>query len=313
MKLLVLGGTEFLGRAFVEAALARGHDVTLFNRGRSNPHLFPGARRLRGDREAGDIAALAGGAWESVIDLTGYEPDQVRASNALLAEATRHYVFVSSISAYADLSRPPREDAALADDDDYGGKKARCEAEVERMFAGAALVIRPGLIVGPHDPTGRFTYWVHRIARGGDVLAPGDPTRQIQFIDARDLGEWMLDLVERRGTGTFNASHSHTMGELLETCRRVLNRDANLVWVPDEFLLEQGAGQWMELPLWIASADYAGMLAAETSRARAAGLRERPLEDTLRATLEHAEPKPEAGLAPERERELLAAWAARAG
>lgn len=323
MKILVLGGTKFLGRALVESALARGHDVALFTRGRTNPQLFADVERLIGDRD-GDLAALRGREWDAVVDTSGYVPRVVRKSVDLLRRQAGHYTFVSSISVYADFSRGPDEDSAVAPLEDettedvqahYGPLKARCEDVVRDSFGDAALVVRPGLIVGPHDPTGRFTYWPHRVARGGEVLAPGDPGRPVQFIDVRDLAEWMLRLIERGAGGVFNASGPEprpTMEELLLECRRVTGSDASLVWVPDAFLLERGVGQWMELPLWLAAPEVAGMMAADVSRAVAAGLTFRPLADTVAATLCDAEPQDGVGLAPAREAELLAAMRAAA-
>ena len=302
MRLLLLGGTVFLGRALAEAALARGDEVTLFTRGQSNPGLFPGAERLTGDRR-GDLSALEGREWDVVIDTSGYEPDEVRASVAALNGSVERYVFVSSISVYADFSRGPDEDAPLRDGDDYGGAKARCEHELP----DGSLVVRPGLIAGPHDPTGRFTYWAHRGARGGELLVPGSPERQVQLIDVRDLAAWMLRLADERRSGVLNATGTHTWRELVDA----LPGEATPVWVDDAFLLEQGVGEWMELPLWIASATHAGMLDVDASRAHAAGLTVRPLAETARAALEHAELSPEAGLSAEREHALLAAWRSR--
>ncbi len=323
MKLLVLGGTKFLGRHIVEAALAREHEVTLFNRGQSNPELFPGVEKLRGDRD-GDLSRLEGRRWDAVVDPSGYVPRVVRASADLLADAVDHYTFVSSVSVYADFSRGwldeqapliELEDAATEDvAEHYGGLKALCERAVEDALPGN-LIVRPGLIVGPDDPTGRFTYWPHRVARGGDVLAPGEPERPVQFIDVRDLAAWIVAMVERRATGVFNATGPEprpTMGELLETCKRVTCAEARLVWVPDRFLLERGVGEWMELPLWVAAAEWQGLMAADVSRAVAAGLRSRPLAETVQGALEHAVPTDAAGLKRDREAELLEAWAARA-
>jgi 2'-hydroxyisoflavone reductase len=319
VRLLVLGGTKFLGRAAVEAALARGHDVTLLNRGRTNPDLFPEATKLVGDR-TGDLAALAAGEWDAVIDPSGYVPHVVRASAELLADRVGHYVFVSSISVYADLSGPRSEDDALAelgeaardelavDYSNYGALKALCEQEVTRLYAGRSAVVRAGLIVGAHDPTGRFNYWPHRVARGGDVLVPGPPERQVQFVDVRDLGSWLVDLGERRTAGTFNATRPGvSWGELFDGCARVTGSGARPVWVSDDFLLEQGVEQWLELPLWIADPGAPGMHQVAVGRALAAGLVVRPLDETIRAALAEAEPTAEAGLAPERETQLLAA------
>jgi 2'-hydroxyisoflavone reductase len=319
VRLLVLGGTKFLGRAAVEAALARGHEVTLFNRGETNPELFPEAERLRGDR-TGDLSALQGREWDAVLDPSGYIPAVVRASAKLLADAADHYLFVSSVSAYADLSRSNDEDGPLAElgdmpDDrlledfaNYGALKVLCERAVAEELGDRHAVVRPGLIVGAHDQTGRFTYWPHRLARGGEVLAPAPAEREVQFIDVRDLGPWLVDLSERRATGTYNATHpGRSWGEVLETCRAVAGSHATLTWVPDGFLVEHGVGEWMELPMWIQSTDEAGIHETDVSRAVTAGLAFRPLDETVRDALELARTTPEAGLAPEREAELLAA------
>ncbi|MDH4102059.1 MAG: SDR family oxidoreductase [Thermoleophilia bacterium] len=322
MKLLVLGGPRFLGRAIANAALDRGHELTFFNRGRTNPEQYPEVEKLVGDREH-DLSALAGREWDAVIDTSGYVPRVVRDSAEALASAGR-YCFVSSVSVYADFSRPLDEESDVApigddpldeltpDFSNYGALKALCEDTVFETFDRRALVIRPGLIVGPHDPTGRFTYWPHRLARGGEVLAPERPNRLTQFVDVRDLAEWMIDLCERDVGGTFNATNAGvSWRELLETCRDVAGTDAEFVWVPDGFLVEQGVGEWMELPLWIVDPAMSAADEAVIDRALAAGLRFRPLADTIRATLDEARPTETAGLSPEREAELLAAWHAR--
>ncbi len=208
MKLLVLGGTVFLGRHLVEAATARGHSVTLFNRGQHNPELYPEVEKLRGDRDS-DLSALQGRRWDAVIDTCGYLPRAVRASAELLADAVDHYTFISSISVYADFHTPAMDESApvgtLADEtveevtgETYGPLKALCEQAAERALPGRVLNIRPGLIVGPHDPTDRFTYWPVRVARGGEVLAPGRPHVPVQVIDGRDLAEWTVRMVEAR-------------------------------------------------------------------------------------------------------------------
>ena len=337
MRLLVLGGTLFLGRAVVEAALAAGDRVTIFTRGRTNPDLYPDAERLRGDRET-DLSPLARRTWDAVVDTSGYVPRVVRAAAEALAGRVAHYTFVSSISVYRDFREGPREDSPVEILDDpasedvqehYGALKALCEDVVRDVYGERALVARAGLIVGPHDPTGRFTYWVTRVAEGGDVLAPGSPDRRVQLVDVRDLGEWIVRMAKSRRGGTFNATGPVppvTMGELLDTCGRVSSSDARLVWVDDAFLLERGVEQWQELPLWIASPEFGGMIAADVTRAVAAGLTFRPVEDTVRATLAWAtstdvgEPSrkqgvelPEAGLRPAREAELLRAWREQAG
>jgi nucleoside-diphosphate-sugar epimerase len=319
VRLLVLGGTKFLGRAAVEEALARGHEVTLFNRGETNPKLFPEAEKLRGDR-AVDLGELQGRTWDVVLDPSGFVPGIVRASAELLADVAEHYLFISSISVYASLAAVNDEysplaqlgdmpdDRMLEDYSNYGPLKALCEQAVAETFGERHAVVRPGLIVGAHDQTGRFTYWPHRVARGGEVLAPAPPERKVQFVDVRDLGSWLVDLLERRATGTYNATHpGRAWGELLETCREVAGSDATFTWVPDSFLVEREVGEWMELPMWIQSPDEAGIHQADVSRAMAAGLTFRPLEETVRDTLELARTTDDAGLSPEREKELLAA------
>ena len=322
VKLLVLGGTKFLGRAIVEAALQSGHEVTLFNRGRTNPELFPDVEKLRGDRE-GDLSALSGRSWDAVVDTSAYVPQQARASAEALADAAGHYLFISSLSAYADASQPLDEESPLAELEDgqpddrlledfsnYGALKVLCERAAAEGFGGPTAIVRPGLIVGPHDPTGRFTYWPHRVARGGEVLAPAPAESQVQFIDVRDLGEWVVQLSEQRTEGPLNAANRDvTWKTLLETCRKVTGSDAEAVWVDADFLMEQEVGQWMELPMWLY--EDAGLHATDVSRAVDAGLTFRPLEETVRGTLEQAETTGTAGLDAEREATLIAAWKAR--
>jgi 2'-hydroxyisoflavone reductase len=319
LKLLVLGGTKFLGRAAVEAALARGHWVTLFNRGETNPGLFPETEKLRGDRTA-YLSALKGREWDAVLDPSGYLPSVVRASAEMLADSVGHYLFVSSVSAYASLSQPVDEDSPLGElgdlpDDkltedysNYGPLKVLCEQAVADVFGERQASVRPGLIVGAHDPSGRFTYWPHRVARGGRVLAPAPPDARVQFIDAKDLGSWLVDLSERQAGGVYNATHpGRSWRETLETCREVSGSDATFEWVPAEVLKEHEVGEWMELPLWISDPDSAAMHEVDVSRAVAAGLTFRPLEETVRDTLQHAQTVEGVGLAPERETQLLAA------
>jgi 2'-hydroxyisoflavone reductase len=319
VRLLVLGGTKFLGRAAVGTALARGHEVTLFNRGETNPELFPEAEKLRGDRTQ-DLDVLRGREWDAVLDPSGYIPSVVRASAEALADSTAHYLFVSSVSVYASLAQPVDEDnpvAELGDQPDdklsedysnYGPLKALCEQVVADVFGERQASVRPGLIVGANDPTGRFTYWPHRVARGGQVVAPAPPEAQVQFIDAKDLGAWLVDLSERRAGGVYNATHpGRSFREVLESCRDVSGSDASFEWVSAELLNEHEVGEWMELPLWISDPDAVAMHEVDVSRAVAAGLTFRPLEETVRDTLEHAATADSVGLTPEREAELLAA------
>ena len=317
MKLLLLGGPRFLGRAIADAALERGHELTFFNRGTTNPDLYPGVERIVGDRSA-DLTALSGRMWDAVFDTSGYLPSEVHASAEALASCGL-YCFVSSISVYADFSKSNDEDSPLAElgdlpdnevtNESYGALKALCEEAAREVFRERALVVRPGLIVGPHDPTGRFTYWPHRVARGGEVVAPTPPDRRTQVIDVRDLGEWIVELCERGSPGTFNATHPGLMwSELLDSCRAVSGSDADVTWVPDAFLLEHEVGQWMELPLWLADPEMAAADDVSVRRALDAGLTFRSLDETVRGALEQARTTDAAGLAPEREAELLAAW-----
>ena len=329
MRLLVLGGTLFLGRHVVEVALARGHQVTLFNRGQTNPDLFREAEKLRGDRES-NLSALEGRRWDAAIDVHGRMPRVVRPAAELLAGSIDHYTFVSSISAYGDVfpvgldeSLPTADFAEGTDEDDlanYGACKAECERIVERLFLERSFIPRPGLIVGPHDPTDRFTYWPRRVAAGGEVLAPGDPGRRVQIVDGRDLAEWIVRMIEAGATGAYNTTgpeYPLTMGRMLEACRATARSDAELVWVADEFLLAEDVGQWMELPLWLAEPDAEGLLAVDVSKAVDSGLSFRPLEETIRDTLAWDAERPiderpgGVGLAPAREAELLERWRAR--
>jgi 2'-hydroxyisoflavone reductase len=332
LRLLILGGTKFLGRAAAEAALARGHEVTLFNRGRTNPDLFPEAEKLRGDRDGG-LSALDGREWDAVIDPSGFVPRVVRSAAELLRGAVGQYVYVSSIAVYSqpqelgfdesaplvELEDPTREDY-LGSAEAYGGLKALCEQVVAELHPGAHANVRAGLIVGPHDPTGRFTYWPLRVALGGEVLAPDRPGRHVQIVDVRDLGDWLVRLGEEGTSGTFNAvgpERPLMMGEVLDTCDRLGGAATEFVWVDDAFLLAHEVGVWMELPLWVPREDE-WFQRADVSRAIAAGLRFRALEETVRDTLAWARRDGAslvtkghtgaAGMAPEREAELLAAW-----
>jgi 2'-hydroxyisoflavone reductase len=317
VKLLLLGGPRFLGRAIADAALARDHELTFFNRGRTNPDLYPEAEKLVGDR-AGDLEALRGRTWDAVVDTSGYLPADVRASAEMLGSVGL-YCFVSSISVYAHFRQPHDEDGPIGEigdmaqdavtDESYGPLKALCEEEARRVFGDRALVVRPGLIVGPHDPTGRFTYWPHRVARGGEVLAPEPPDAPTQPVDVRDLGDWVVASCEAGLGGTFNATHPGiSWQELLDTCVAVTGADAEITWVSPDFLVEREVGQWMELPLWLADQEFAFADRVDVGRALAAGLSFRPLAETVRGALDDAETTDAAGLAPEREAALLAEW-----
>ena len=331
MHVLILGGTIFLGRHLVEAAQKRGHTITLFNRGKHQPELFPDVEKLRGDRtvEADLETAFAGRHFDAVIDTCGYVPRIVRLSAQQLSDKAKIYCFISSVSVYAEMKTAALTEESpvgtLADPtveevtgETYGPLKVLCEQASEDAFPGRTLVIRPGLIVGPHDPSDRFTYWPHRAARGGEMLAPGDGSQPIQIIDVRDLAEWTIHLLEQEKTGVYNAVGSDTpltMKETLETCCRESGTDAHLMWVPEAFLTENKVGQWMELPLWVASdGDSHGLNTVSNTRGIADGLTFRPLAQTVRETQTWNETRPTEGtfraaLTPEKERAVLEAWA----
>lgn len=325
MQLLIIGGTVFLGRHLVEAALARGHTVTLFNRGQHNPELFPTVEKLRGNRD-GELGVLAGRQWDAVIDTCGYVPRLVQAAATQLATQVAHYTFVSTISVYPDYTQAGIDESAavgtLADPtveevtgETYGPLKALCEAAAEAAMPGRVLTIRPGLIVGPHDPTDRFTYWPVRVAKGGQVLAPSEPTQQVQFIDVRDLAEWTIRLVEAQQTGIYNATGPATplsIGQFLSACQNVATNPVELTWVSESFLLAQNVGAFVEMPLWV-PAEMAGLEQVNCQKAINAGLSFRPLATTIADTLawhntRDAAHQWRAGMTPERESALLEAW-----
>jgi 2'-hydroxyisoflavone reductase len=312
MKLLVLGGTKFLGRGVVEAA--GDHELTLVNRGTTSPDLYPNVEQIHLDL-TGDLDALAGRSWDAVIDM---DPTQLPRHTRRRAELldVGHYVFVSTISVYSDTSKPIDESSPVFEPPDpepeafdaelYGNLKVGSERALLDVLGDKVAIARAGLIVGPHDPTDRFTYWPRRLADGGRVLAPGNPSQPVQLVDARDLGQFLVRLAENRTSGVFNATgpaEPLTLGETLER----IGPDADLVWVDDETLLDAGVGPWMELPLWLPGDEYAGLLRADISRALAAGIVFRPLEETARDTLawsrEAGEQRPT--LSREKERELV--------
>lgn len=325
MRVLVLGGTVFLGRHLVAAALERGHQVTTFTRGRHNPDLFPTVEKLHGDRDGG-LEPLSGRRWDAVIDTSGHVPRTVKESAERLSTAVEHYTFISTLAVYAGFPAVPGLDEGApvrtpADPtietvgpETLGPLKALCEDAVEAAMPGRALHVRAGLLVGPHDQTDRFTYWPRRAAMGGEVLAPGKPELRVQIIDTRDLAGWILEAMESHRTGVYNATGPAsplTLERLLETCRAEAGSDARFTWVDDQFLLSAGVKPRMELPLWMPGAP--GAATVDCRRALAAGLSLRPLAETVRDTLAwDAQRGPgvplRAGLARERETQLLEAW-----
>lgn len=327
MELLILGGTSFLGRHVAATALDRGHRVTLFHRGRTNPGLFGDAEAIHGDRKT-DLHLLDGRTWDAVVDTCGYLPKVVHASVVSLQDRVALYAFVSSISVYPTEAWPNVDEDSptlTCDDPDaesvtpetYGALKAACDEEVLRRARSKAFVVRPGLIVGPHDPTDRFTYWVRRVSEGGEVLAPEPRDRRTKWIDARDLAEWICDSCELARTGVYNAIGPEprlTMESFLHDCRGVSGSDARFTWVGKDFLDEHGVQPWSDLPLWIPGIhdDF------NCSRAIEAGLRFRAVSDTIRDTLWWDERRDrsvpmKAGITRAKERELLDAWARRSG
>ncbi len=326
MKILILGGTVFVGRHLTRTALNRGHQVTLFNRGQHNPELFPQAQKILGDRDGG-LGSLEGKKWDVVIDTCGYVPRIVAASARCLSQSVSHYTFISSISAYGDVSQPGVDEespvAQMADatveeinSETYGPLKVLCEHAIMSEYPDRSLIVRPGLIVGPNDPSDRFTYWPVRAARGGEILAPEPTDAPVQFIDVRDLAEWILDMVEREAVGVFNATgpdYRLSMSQLLEKCIEVAAIDAHLTWVSEAFLNKSEVSEWMELPLWLTDKGTKGLLATSIRKAISAGLTFRSIEETIEDTLIWASSRDSghewrAGLDSDREERLLADW-----
>jgi 2'-hydroxyisoflavone reductase len=334
MKLLIIGGTRFLGRHLVTAALARGHQVTLFNRG--NYSIPADVETIEGDRHT-ELHKLKGREWDAVVDTSGHLPRAVRSAAEALADSVNRYVFVSSQNAYANVSVPgiaedyplgtlTEEQLNQANAIDttgqpsygslYGGLKALCEQAAEEVMPNRVLVLRPGLIVGPYDYSDRFTYWVVRVAAGGEVLAPGRPDRFIQFIDARDLAHWTIEMIECSAAGAYK-THGQpstlTMQGLLDECQNVSQSDAQFVWASEEFLLEQQVAAWSEMPLWLpedAAPPLKGFMFISPRKAIAEGLTFRSVSETIRDTFvwyqtHHTNEPLKAGLNSDKERELI--------
>ena len=330
LNILVLGGTGFLGPHTVKAALAQGHNITLFNRGRTNPALFKDLETIKGDRNTDDIKKLAGRKFDAVIDTSAYYPRSVNMAMEVLKENIDQYLFVSTISVYSSwATKNMDESGAVGTLEDpstekvtgetYGPLKALCEQAAEKHMPGKVSVIRPGLIVGPRDKTDRFTYWPVRVAKGGDVLAPGDGSDYIQYIDVRDLGEWMVHCLENKIVGTYNAQSNGadiTMKQLLDACVKNINPKANLVWVPTTFLQEQQVTPWQEMPVWIpAEGDYAGAGTLSSAKAYKNGLNERDINVVVKDCYQwftslpaERQAKLRAGISVEKESKVLDAW-----
>ena len=324
MQILLLGGTKFVGRSYVEEALAAGHELTLFNRGLTGPELFPDVEQIRGDRDV-SLVPLAGRSWDVVFDASCYLPRHARLAAVTLADSVEHYTFVSSLSAYADETMPDQDESAplaeLVDQTSedvgqhYGALKVASEREIQRVFGDRALILRPGFIGGPYDQVDRMPWWLRRLARGGEVLVPGEPTDRVQVIDARDIAAFALELGSRREGGVFNLcapSEGFEMRELLERCAAAVGAsDAVYAFVPEAFLREHGVSEDEPVPYWVGTR-YVALRRFDPSKALAAGLKTRPLEETLRDCwawdLGRRRPPLSVGLAPEREAELLAAW-----
>lgn len=331
MKILILGGTGFLGPELVRTAQKNKHAITLFNRGKTHKDLFPEVEKLQGDRDKDDYASLEGKTWDVCIDTSANAAGWMRKSTEVLKGKVKHYIFTSSISVYPmdSFQKPGKDETApvepwpdSADEKKmsmqlYGAHKARCEKILLEAFGDKGTVIRPGLIVGAGDYSDRFTYWPVRVDKGGEILAPGSPEGPVQFIDARDLGDWIIKVAEDGHAGIYNATGPGKplpMAGLLYGCKAVVSNDATFTWVPDEFCLKQGVGPWMEMPLWIPiEPDSIGFSQVSIAKAVEHGLIFRPLADTAQHTLDWAKTRPanykfRAGLKPEKEAAVLKAW-----
>lgn len=307
MKILILGGKRFLGIALVEALLQAGHTPVLFNRGLTNPDLFPKVTNLIGNRD-GDLDALKRRKWDAVIDTSGFIPRVAQQSAQMLSGKCETYVFISSVSVYQDFRTPDiAETYPLAHLDDrtiedysgeaYGPLKALCEYEIQQAFDGRVLVLRPGLIVGPNDPTDRFSYWPWRVSLGGRVLAPSPPSANLQFIDVRDLAAFIINRIEGKSEGVYNVTGPRkpaTFGSLLVACREAALSDARFVWVDEPFLVKEGVMPWSDLPLWVPSTDpaFTGFYNINNSKALKDGLTLRPLSQTVSETLAWLKTRP---------------------
>ncbi|MBA3349862.1 MAG: hypothetical protein H0T12_04835 [Actinobacteria bacterium] len=292
MKILIIGGTVFLGRHLVDAARRRGHQLTLFNRGRHNPELHPDIPKLRGDRTS-DLTALQGRTWDVVIDTCAFTPADANASARALAGSVRRYIFVSSIAVYRDWPASPVRESSPAfregdgPDSDYGALKAGCERVFEKLLPGRVLHVRAGLLLGPYENIGRLPYWLHRVSGYPEIIAPGNPERRLQLLDARDLADWIISSAEQGRTGIINVAgrpRSVSMRAFLEFCKTVTGSSSRLVWTSDELLLQHGVEPWSELPLWMPQDQGPSVFDVNIDRALETGLRFCPWTETVRAT-----------------------------
>ncbi|PAD65986.1 NAD-dependent dehydratase [Bacillus sp. 7586-K] len=338
MKVLIIGGTRFLGKALVAEALKKGHEVTLFNRG-TNKEIFPEVEHLIGDRD-GDLSLLKNRKWDVAIDTCGFAPHQIKKAAAVLGDNIEYYTYISSISVYKDwiphnitedylLQSMPKdklkavEEGSISPYEYYGALKVLCEAEAEKHWPGRVLHIRAGQLVGPFDYTDRLPYWVQRVAQGRKIMVPGSPNRLVQLIDIKDLATWVFNMAETRKAGTFNVTgpdYELTMAELLNTCKAVTNSDAVFVWAEEQFVLEHKIQPWTEMPLWIPEhyplegekEPWKGSFRISIEKAVAAGLSFRPLEETIHDVYQWEKDRQDterrAGISRDKEQELLKSW-----
>ncbi|MBN8203277.1 SDR family oxidoreductase [Bacillus sp. NTK034] len=336
MKVLILGGTRFLGKALAEEGLKRGHDITLFNRG-NNKEAFSEVEQLAGDRD-GDVSQLKNRKWDAVMDTCGFAPHQINKIAAVLGDSIEHYTYISSISVYKDwiplnltedyhLQSMPQdrlkdvEEGRISPYEYYGALKVLCEAEAEKHWPGRVLHIRAGQLVGPFDYTDRLPYWVQRVSEGGNIVVPGRPDRPIQLIDVKDIAAWGFNMAENSKAGTYNITgpdYELTMEELLNTCKSVTNSNAKFVWADEQFVLDHQIQPWTEMPLWIPEhfpldgEDKPWHMCISVKKAIENGLSFRPLEDTIQDVYQWEKGRQDsgrkAGISREKEQELLDAW-----
>jgi 2'-hydroxyisoflavone reductase len=338
MKVLILGGTRFLGKALTEEALKRGHEITLFNRGTNNG-AFSGVEQLIGNRDS-DVSQLKNRKWDVVMDTCGFAPHQIKKIAAVLGDNIEHYTYISSISVYKDWipnnikehyhlqsmqadKLKAVEEGTISPYEYYGALKVLCEAEAENHWPGRVLHIRAGLLVGPFDYTDRLPYWVKRVAKGGKVLVPGRKDRPVQLINVKDIAVWLFNMAEKRKAGTFNVTSPEeelTIEELLNTCKAVTNSDAEFIWTDEQFLMEHKVQPWTEMPLWIPehfpiegeTEPWKGTFSISVEKAVTSGLSFRSLADTLidiyQWEKEREVKELKAGISQERELELLQSW-----